>query len=276
MNSLFRFLVKYQYVLLFIVLEGLSLWLLSQNGYYQRAIFGSFTRNVAGYAYSQIDKLDQYFELRQSNINLASENIALRNQVARLSYALDELQHQPYSDSLQETKFLFVKGRLVNNSVNKQHNFLTLNVGYKHGIEPEMGVIANKGIVGIVAAVSESYCTVISLLNLDLKISAKLKRTGYFGSLCWDGINYRQVVLNDIPQHVLVSTGDTVVTSGYSAIFPPNIPLGVVESFTNSGGNFSSIRVNLLMDFKRLNYVTVIKNLKDQERFNLENASEND
>ncbi|MBN1987933.1 MAG: rod shape-determining protein MreC [Bacteroidales bacterium] len=275
MNSLIRFLTRYQYVLLFLLLEGISLWLLAENGYYQRAFFGSFARNISGFVYSQTDKLDQYLELRQSNLNLAAENIALRNDIARLSYALNEYEHSPRIDSLNGVKYQFVKAKLVNNSVNKQHNFITLNVGKKHGIEPEMGVISHNGIVGIVASVSENYCTVISLLNIDLKISAKLQKTGYFGSLYWNGIDYRQVVLSDIPQHVQLTEGDTVVTSGYSAIFPPNIPLGVVGEISNSGGNFFTVKVNLISDFKRLDYVTVIKNLQDEERFNLEKADKN-
>ena len=162
MNSLIRFLSRYQYVLLFLVLEGTSLWLLAANGHYQRAFFGSFVRSISGFVYSQTDKLDQYLELRQSNLNLAAENITLRNEVARLSYALNEYEHSPRIDSLNGVKYKFIKAKLVNNSVNKQHNFLTLNVGKKHGIEPEMGVISNNGVVGIVAAVSENYCTVIS------------------------------------------------------------------------------------------------------------------
>ena len=275
MNSLIRFLSRYQYVLLFLVLEGTSLWLLAANGHYQRAFFGSFVRSISGFVYSQTDKLDQYLELRQSNLNLAAENITLRNEVARLSYALNEYEHSPRIDSLNGVKYKFIKAKLVNNSVNKQHNFLTLNVGKKHGIEPEMGVISNNGVVGIVAAVSENYCTVISLLNIDLKISAKLQRTGYFGSLYWDGVSYRQVVLSDIPQHVQLTAGDTVVTSGYSAIFPPNIPLGIVEEFSNTGGNFFTVKVNLISDFKRLDYVTVIQNIQDEERFTLENTDKN-
>jgi len=133
-------------------------------------------------------------------------------------------------------------------------------------------VVSAQGIVGIVAGVSEHYCTVISLLNVDLKISAKLKRSNHFGSLYWDGKYYRDVTLSDIPQHVVVNVGDTVVTSGFSSIFPTGIDLGTIKSIESKGVNFHSITVRLFNDFKQLNTVWVVAHKHDDERDVLENA----
>lgn len=271
MNSLIRFIVKYQFFLLFLVLEFISLWLLANHSYYQHSKFEGVTRNIVGYSSRKIDNMKQYLSLREVNQALAKENLDLRNQIAMLSSSIDKLS-KATKDSLANPQFKFSSARIINNSVNKQYNYLTLNVGKKDGVKEEMGVVSSGGIVGIVAGVSEHYSTVISLLNVDLKISAKLKKSNHFGSLYWDGRNYREVVLGDIPQHVAIEVGDTVVTSGFSSIFPSYINLGTIKSFDSKGSNFHTIRVQLFNDFKRLNDVWVVKNDHEEERNLLEES----
>ncbi|PKP38969.1 MAG: rod shape-determining protein MreC [Bacteroidetes bacterium HGW-Bacteroidetes-15] len=271
MNSLIRFIVKYQFFLLFIVLEFFSFWLLVNHSYYQRSKFENVARNIFGYSSNKLDNVKRYLLLHEDNLLLAKENLDLRNQIASLSSIL-ESQNKLIKDTIAGSQFTFSAAKVINNSVNKHYNYLTLNVGKKDGVTQEMGVISNEGIVGIVAGVSENYSTVISLLNVDLKISAKLKKTNHFGSLFWDGKNYREVVLGDIPQHVLLVVGDTVVTSGFSSIFPPNINLGTIKSFDAKGSNFHTIKVQLFNDFKKLHNVWVVKNIHDNEREVLENS----
>jgi len=180
------------------------------------------------------------------------------------------------SDSISGVKFTYSTARIINNSINKQNNYITLNAGSNEGIQREMGVITKDGVVGIVASVSNNFSTVISLLNTNLKVSAKHKRTGFYGSLYWDGLNYREVILSEIPQHVNLVEGDTIVTSGYSSIFPPDIPLGTIKEFDLKGGNFYIVKVKLLSDFKRLDYVCIIKSHLAAERKIIENEKQNE
>ena len=275
MNTLLRFIQKYQFLLFFLLLEGISLWLLASNNYYQRSQFAGITRSFHGYTSKKIAEGTQYFRLRKINEQLASENLDLRKQLAK--HSVSAIEYGLLQGSNQTSpEYEFMGARVINNSVNKQNNFITLNVGGNMGVEKEMGVVTSKGVVGIISGVSEHYATVISLLNVDFRISAKLKRSGYFGSLYWDGLNYKQAILSEIPQHVTILKGDTIVTSGFSSIFPPDIPLGTVESFDKKAGNFYTIRFNLLSDFKQLDYVWVITSMHKAERETLENPSVND
>lgn len=275
MNTLLRFLVRYQFFIFFLILEGIALWLLASNNYYQRSQFGNITRSFYGYTSGIIENTREYLELRQINEQLAKDNLELRNQLARQSVIISRFPGDADIKSIGED-FQLIPARVVNNSVNKQYNFITLNVGRKQGVEKEMGVITSSGVIGIVSGISDNYSTIISLLNVDFRISAKLKRTGYFGSLFWDGTDYKEATLSEIPQHVDIQTGDTIVTSGFSSIFPVDIPLGTVKTFDKKAGNFYTIKLNLFNDFKRVDYVWVIKNLHGDEREKLENPEKDD
>jgi rod shape-determining protein MreC len=243
--------------------------LLRNHSFYQRSKFENISRTISGYSASKVDATTKYLSLAKTNNLLAEENLDLRNQIAKLS-ARYEIISAIAGDTIVDANFEFIPAKTINNSVNKQYNFITLNIGSNQGVEQEMGVITNNGVVGIIAGVSRNYSIVISLLNIDLKISARLKKSNHFGSLYWDGVNYQKVILSDIPQHVKISVGDTVITSGFSAIFPPDINLGTIESFESIGSNFHTIKVKLFKDFKQLNDVWVIRNKRDDERALLE------
>lgn len=275
MNSLLRFLEKYHFLILFILLEGFSIWLLVNHNFYQKARFGSFSRGIVSIIDNQLSSVGNYLNLNQSNIELRLENVSLRNEIAKLKHRI-EANKQVFSDSISGTEFTYSTARVVNNSVNRQNNFITLNVGSNDGVRPEMGVVTKDGIIGIIASVSNNFSTVISLLNTDLKISAKHRRSGIFGSLQWDGDNYREATLYQIPQHVNLVQGDTIVTSGFSPIFPPDIPLGTIEDFKLKDGSFYVVKVKLLCDFKRISNVYIIKSLKAAERKSLENQKQNE
>jgi rod shape-determining protein MreC len=165
---------------------------------------------------------------------------------------------------------------VVNNSINQQHNFITLNKGRHDGVKPDMGVIANGQVVGLVTNVSENFSTVISILNSRWKISAKIKRNDYFGSLSWDGKDYRRVQLNEMPYHVPVQNGDTVVTTGYSSSFPEGLVIGTISDFSiGSGSNFYKIEVMLAADFKNLVIVGLVENKQLNEIKQLESLNKN-
>jgi rod shape-determining protein MreC len=232
-------------------------------------------QNITGFYHSRVFSLAEYLDLRETNEKLARENTRLKNALERM-YRGDEMFFYKKEDTTYQQQYYMTSAKVINNSTNKQNNFLTLNKGSEHGIEPEMGVVSSEGVVGVVYGVSRRFSTVISLLNTSFRVSAKIKKNNYFGSLAWDGKNYHRAVLNEIPFHVEIRKGDTIITSGYSTIFPEGTMIGVIHDFHIKGGNFYEISVNLSTDFKNLTYVNMIRNLTRLEQTQLENSTSND
>ena len=146
-----------------------------------------------------------------------------------------------------------------------------LNMGSNDGIDKDMAVISQRGIVGIIRDVSKHFSSVISVLHKDTRISAKIKKNNYIGTLAWKGIDYRKAYLMDIPTHVKLALGDTVITSGYSHLFPEGIMIGVIENYNIlEGDNFYTIKISFLEDYNNLSYVYVVNNLMRNEKLMLE------
>lgn len=271
MRSLIRFIVRFHFVFIFLLIESFSLFLLIQHNHYHRSAFINSANRISGKIYNNFSVVTDYFSLRKSNYELAQQNELLLNRL-KDSYKSNRVKLVEILDSTYFQQYDYRIAKVVNNSINKQSNYITLNKGSKHGIKPEMAVIGPNGVVGVVRYVSENYASVISVLNSNLKISGLLKRTGYFGSVQWDVRNYRKVKLTEIPNHVKIEVGDTVITSGYSAIFPKGILIGTVSNIDEKvSGNFHSIEVLLAEDFKSLSYIFVIGNLLKTEQKELEN-----
>jgi rod shape-determining protein MreC len=275
MRNLLRLIIRYHFFFLFLLLETVSVILIVQYNNYHRAQFVGFSKSLQGIYYETFGGIREYLSLRETNRDLYMENTLLRNRIDRL---LRDREASPGShpDSVPDRQFLHVPARIINSSVNKQFNFITLNKGSHHGIEPEMAVIAPDGVVGVVYATSGNYSTVIPMINRNFKLSAKILKNGYYGSLSWSGSGYRRAVLGDIPFHVEIEPGDTIVTSGYSAIFPEGILVGTIADFESSEGNFYTIGVDISVDYKNLLYVNVIRNLLREEQRQLERISGND
>ena len=251
---------------------------------YQRATFFDSSNFFVGTLFENFSSFFQIFEFKQVNMKMAEENAVLRAALQeqflksnRGSYHSSDSIYLPQiaKDSSQKVVYKFTTARVINNSVNQQHNFITLNKGRRDGVKPDMGVIANGQVVGLVTNnVSENFSTVISLLNSRWKISAKIKRNDYFGSLSWDGKDYRRVQLNEIPYHVPVQNGDTVVTTGYSSSFPEGLVIGTISDFSiGTGSNFYKIEVMLAADFKNLVIVGLVENKQLYEIKQLESMN---
>ena len=275
MRTLLQFIIRHHLVFLFLLMEIFSFTLIFRYNRYQRAGVLNFSSSVQGYAYSKVFKYKEYLNLYKINQELVNENNLLHNQldhykqITRNSPVMDET-HFP------GRKFTYIPARIINNSVNKQYNFLTLDRGKNHGVKPEMAVISSEGIVGVVYAVSGNFSTVISLLNRDFRLSAKIKKNNYFGSLTWEGISPHTALLSEIPYHVNVQRGDTIVTSGYSTIFPEGLLVGTVSAFEVEESNFFRIDVELSEDFNQLTHVYMINNLFIEEQSTLEEQFSDD
>lgn len=276
MRDFIRFIIKYHFAILFFIIELVCLLLVFNYNAYQRSTFLSSSNALTGGIFKSYNAGAEYLMLREINEDLARENAYLRSRLPE-SYRASKDYFTLVHDSLSMQEYIYRSARVINNSTNKRFNYITLNKGRLNGIEPEMGVISNKGVVGIVKNVSDNYSTVISIINTRLKISAKLKASGFFGSVEWDGTSYQHVYLLDIPRHANVQVGDLVVTSGYSAIFPEGILLGNVEDVVlDKGASFYRIKVKLSVDFKNLSFVEIIGHSSADEQLTLEKETEDD
>ena len=276
MRNLILFILRNHYVLLFILLESLSFVLVVRYNSFQHTSFINSSAAVAGNVNKVFSTVNNYLSLNQRNQELNDELARLRT-IMPESSKIDTLSAVAAFDSVYTQQYEYLPCRVISNSVKSANNFLTLDIGSKQGVEPGMAVIAADGIVGVVKAVSPNFSSVISVLNQNLKISAMLEKNGYFGSLGWEGGDYRIAHLEDLPEHIKVSKGDVVITSGYSTIFPKGIMIGQVESVTTHGVNgFMSADIKLAVDFKRLSNVQVVRNLLKKEQLELQERAENE
>jgi rod shape-determining protein MreC len=270
MKNLLHFIVRFHFTILFIVFEIFCLLLLVNYNNYQKSQFLNSSNAISGGIFEKVSSVTDYLSLARTNEELNRENVRLRN-LLHSSYKLSADSSFAFTDTIYKQQYIYRTAKIINNSVNKQLNYITLNKGKIHGIEREMAVVTDNGVVGVVKSVSDNFSSVISLLNNRLRVSAKLKGNNYHGSLIWDGVDYKKAMLKDIPFHVNIAKGDTIVTSGFSAIFPEGVQLGVVdEVLSSSGSNFQNIKVLLSNDFKSLSYVKVVGDLMKEERLQLE------
>jgi rod shape-determining protein MreC len=269
MRNLLNFLAKYNNFIIFLILEGISFYMLTTGNTYHntQVVKGvrSLTRNIE----EGINNTRTYFHLSDINRSLAYENAVLKNDLNLLKNKENVLFFS-VSDTIYKQQYQFTSAEVINNSVTRQKNFFTLNKGSRQGVAVDMAITSGDGVAGVIVGCSRNYSIAMSLLNLDFKLSARLKSNGYFGSLGWDGKQYNYAVLSEIPQHVTFGIGDTVETTGYSAVFPEGIMIGTVSGFEKPGGDFYKIRVLLKTDFRKLHFVTTIGNLKKAEEFELE------
>ncbi|MDE6650935.1 MAG: rod shape-determining protein MreC, partial [Paramuribaculum sp.] len=157
---------------------------------------------------------------------------------------------------------------------NKTHNYITLNKGELDGVKPEMGVVDQNGVVGIVNLTAPHSARVISLLNPNFRLSCKVKGHNHVGSLVWDGSDYTTAILEELPKHAEFQEGDTIITSGYSTVFPEGVPVGVViKGMRDHDENFYTLKVKLFTDFPNLSTVRVIGDSMKEEIDNLEKSS---
>ena len=256
MRSFLLFLFKYRAFLVFILLEAASLFLVVQNSNYNRAAFFNSTNLVVGSTLEASNKVDTYFKLGTSNQQLSIENANLREKYFGL---LNKLNQNDIADTVNN--FRFINSKIINNSVFLLNNTLTINSGKNQGIEPGMGVIGNNGIVGKIKRVSNQYATIVSLLDVDVKVSAEIKNKIKLCTVQWDGKSPKHAKVLYVPRHYKLVVGDTVVTSGYNAIYPENVTIGTISNLNlPDDATFYDIQIELINDFTNLSSVEVVLN----------------
>ena len=275
MRNLLDFFLKYNNWFLFILLEVISFALLFRFNNYQGSVFFTSSNYMAGAVYETANSVTGYFHLKSINDDLAQKNVELELQMERLLEKLTELTHDSSGIERMRKESLsgyeIFKAKVVNNTLTHADNYITLDKGEKDGIRSEMGVVDGNGVVGIVYMTSDHYSVVIPMLNSKSSISCKIKNSDYFGFLKWDGGASNYATVKDMPRHSLFSLGDTIVTSGHSAVFPSGIPVGTVEDISDSHDGLSYLlKVRLFTDFGKLNDVRVIAKKTQEEQLRLE------
>ena len=263
MHNLLRFIKLNQFLLLFILIEGGSLALLLQNNSYQANKIVKFSMKYTSAIYNYTNSFSDYLALKATNDYLITEN-------SKLHALLQNNEHFIDSTLLQNKNFNYIAAKVIKNSVKKRNNFITLNKGSKNGIKQGMGVITNEGVIGIVHSVSENYTLVISLLHNKSATGIFLKKNMHTGILTWKGFDYRTATISDLPIHIPLNIGDTIITNSYSNIYPEGINIGIIADFNNNDDGFYTININLFEDFNNLRYVYVIHSKESEEQLLLE------
>jgi rod shape-determining protein MreC len=267
MKSLLNFLYKHNHWLLFLLLESISLVLLFSFNDFQGSIWTSSANAVSGRLFEARQKVTSYFGLREENNLLAAQNARLEEQLFALTQGIDSLRLVELTQKVEEGKpFGVIAASVVENSITRPDNYITINRGTADGVQPEMGVISSNGVVGVTFKCSRHYALIIPILNSKSNISCKLSDDS-FGYLEWRGGDARTALLNGVQRYANIAVGDTVITSGHSTYFPKGLMVGTIRELEPSADNLLyNVTVALSTEFSNLRHVFVIRNHDTEER----------
>ncbi len=273
MRNLIDFLIKNSAWFVFFILEIICFYFIFSANSYQKSVYLNSSNEIAGRVYSVSSSIFAYFGLKEENELLLRQNLELQLLVHKLANAIYEIQPDTlrsqalldeYNTSLGN--YNLINAKVINNDISVANNYITINRGRRHGVFNEAGVVSAEGIVGFVKAVSENYAVVQPVLNKDTKISCKVKSSNAFGFLSWDGGDPQYASLVDYPKFEKFVIGDSIITSGYSDMFPEGIFVGTIEDYrSQANDNFYSLKIKLATNFGALSNVILIENLKEQE-----------
>ena len=266
MYNLRRFILKHHFVILFIVLEVISILLLANSQRFHRNRMVNTTNDVVGKIYEWGSEIGNYFRLNSANEQLAEENAMLRKQLSVVHDTTSCFYDTIGSDTLYE----YIPAQVVNNSTNQANNYIIINKGRRDGIERDMSVISSEGIVGVVTDVSRNYASVMSLLHSKSVVGVRFKNNQEIARLVWETNNYHFGMVEDIPTHILLQKGDTILTSSNSNIFPEDLMVGTVEEFYPTAVDaLNKAKIRYATDFSTLRHVYIINDLHKPERDSL-------
>jgi rod shape-determining protein MreC len=273
MNKIGAFLYRFNGFFAFLILEIFSLYIyFTQNISQEKSAFLSSANRTVGNVYNYSNRWMSYWNLSSLNDALAKENAKLKMRLPGSQF-LNIADTGTVVNENSEQRYEYTEAIVINNSVNRNNNYITLNRGAKHGVKMQSAVLngTGDGVVGVIVAVSNHFSTAMSVLHQESRISAKIKRNGFFGLAVWNGKDPRKLTLEAIPKHTKIMKGDSIVTSGYSTIFPEGIYIGSIDTFSyETGTNFYSIEFTLSADLNNLQYVYIVDDLMKKELKQLE------
>ncbi|RZP08099.1 MAG: rod shape-determining protein MreC [Flavobacteriales bacterium] len=284
MQQIIDFIIRKKDVVVYLILLSFSFALILNSNYFQKSKVLLFSNNISNYTTKNLNYFNEYFKLKELNYKLSEENLVLKNQ-------LEKINEISNLDSLTNENFLYKNAKVISNNLSSFKNRIIVNKGIRDGIKNEMGVVSSDGIVGIIDNTTKRYSSIMSILNIEMKINAKVKRTEHFGTLEWDGFDTRHLTLNDISETAKIKVGDSIITGGMSLIFPEGINIGTVSKIINQNEthsntkdsafninikddsiidlnnreNYLNIEVKLHNDMSNLNNVYIIESFNKKE-----------
>ncbi len=278
MRNLLNYILRNSAWFLAVLLIAFSIYLVFQHNSYQRSVYLSSANKVTGEVYRLSNDVTSFFHLKGNNEELLERNAQLEQKVQLLKKQITTLSNDTATiesftiDSIQPTQFEFIPADVVNISISKFNNYITIDKGSLDGVKPDMGVISNDGVVGVVRSISKHFSVIIPIINPKFRLGAKLKNSENFGSIMWNGNNADMAQLTELPKHENFAIGDTVVT-GFSQIFPEGIIIGFSEEIgTSMDDNFKTFNISLATNFHTLQHVLIIDDKYQTERTTLEES----
>lgn len=270
MRNLFNFLWRIRVLVLFILLECFAMYFVIKQNVYHSAAFFNTTMSLNARISTFNKNIIDYFHLRQENDNLLLENAYLRSQLKN-SFLVSNQKVFTINDTLYRQQYRYFTASVISYTTNQRNNYLTIDKGKNQGVKDGMGIYSPQGVIGVVDYANDNYSLVKSFLHSAVQVSAKIKNSGSVGTAVWDGVDFNYGHLNDIPLHVKMKKGDTLITSGFSGIFPEGILVGYVETVeTDATKSFYKIKYKNSVDFSQISGVYVIENLVKDELDELE------
>ena len=273
MQQIINFLIRNKTFLLFVLLFSISLFFTIQSHSYHRSKFINSANFLTGGVYASLNNIDGYFNLRTENEILLEENSLLK--AVLYNSEVNAVSKETLDSTRVASHYKLTPAEVYKNSYSATNNYLIINKGQQDSIGEDFGVISSKGIVGIIDNTSNGYSRVISVLNTNIRVNAKLKKTNHFGTLTWNGNSPKIVQLIDVPNQAPVAIGDSIVTGGLSTIFPKNIPVGTVVDFKlDETENYFTLDIELYNDMTNIGHVYIIENKDFSEISTLSTADE--
>lgn len=257
MKYLFLILKKQFFFILFVILELIAFFLLANHNNYQRTKIINTSNAVTGSMFEGVSSVAEYFKLKSINRALLEENARLRSS----GFTVE----RPDSIFRVDTSYRFIPAKVISNTSRNRNNYIMINKGRNDGLEKEMGLVSADGVAGIIIELTNNYATAMSVLNKNTRISARLKKNGQMVNVVWNGEDYRKGMVEDIPTHITPQPGDTVITSGYSFVFPENIMIGTIGDKILAGGTLNRAELIFSTDFNNLSFVYACKNIASEE-----------
>ncbi len=274
MHQIISFFIRYKYFLLFIVLQLIAFSFTIQSHSFHRSRFINSSNIITGFIYDKFNLVANHSNVKEYNLQLSEENRKLKNLLVQKKDTTNTVKITVLDSLIYKQNFTFINAVVKNNDYIKSNNMLTINKGIKDSVYKDLGVINSKGVIGITSNVSSNYATVMSILNENSKINARLKKNPHYGTITWNAKDYKVVQFEDLPRQANIKIGDTIITDGKSTIFPEGILIGIIKDFELTSNNYQNINVSLFNDMSAIKHINIVTNLDKIEIKALENNNE--
>ena len=241
MKKIFSFIVQNKHHVLFVSCTFISFSLLfTDNSTKNIELVRSRVIDLFSSLYKPITWIKYSYTLDKENALLREKVLRLSLQVSSMQFLKTENQRLQKLLSFQrENQLTLLPSKVINKGILPNINSLTIDVGKETGVQKNDPVLTPKGVIGKVL-ISGEYSSIVQLINdINYRLSVRILPKGNTGILRWYGNNKCQI--REVQKNASVSVGDGVVSSGFSNIYPKNLPVGTVSGIIDKSGSFEKI-----------------------------------